>query len=147
MRASYGLCCWRTYDGYRTPLPTPLVGGIAVFVAFLVGVLTFDSSPSPYLPLFLGALLLVTVGFIDDLRGTSVRMRFPAQILACLLLSSWGGILLNDLGHIGSAGELVSLGGFAVCRASHSTRLSMVRNCCCGGHSTALSSATRRQKG
>ena len=57
MRASYGLCCWRTYDGYRTPLPTPLVGGIAVFVAFLVGLCSRSiSSPSPYLPAFFGCV-------------------------------------------------------------------------------------------
>ncbi len=94
--------------------PTPLVGGIAMFVAFSFVILTLPVPLSSYRPLFAGALLLVVVGVLDDLRELSARMRFAAQVSASLMMALWAGVALQDLGHIGWGGALVGLGILSV---------------------------------
>jgi|GEM_PF-1457853 len=70
--------------------PTPLVGGIAMFVAFAFSILMLDISLSDYRMLFAGSLLLVVVGVIDDLHELSASHRFIAQIAAGLLMTLGG---------------------------------------------------------
>jgi len=70
--------------------PTPLIGGIAMFVAFAFSILMLDVSLSSYRMLFAGSLLLVVVGVIDDLHELSASRRFVAQIAASLLMTLGG---------------------------------------------------------
>ena len=58
--------------------PTPLVGGIAMFIAFAFAVLIVDVPLSEYRLLFAGSLLLVVVGTLDDLLG-SLRAKIPCR--------------------------------------------------------------------
>jgi UDP-GlcNAc:undecaprenyl-phosphate GlcNAc-1-phosphate transferase len=86
--------------------PTPLVGGVAVFLAFwglslLRG--EFDW------PLLAGCLLALACGLIDDLRTLSARVRFSWQALACLVMIFAGGVYLTDFGRLMWDGPL-SLG-------------------------------------
>lgn len=67
--------------------PTPLIGGIAMFVAFAFSILMLDIPLSDYRMLFAGSLLLVVVGVIDDLHELSAARRFIAQIAASLLMT------------------------------------------------------------
>lgn len=87
----------------------PLVGGVAMFVAFTLAVLLIDSPVNHLRGLFAGALLLVVVGVLDDLHELSSVARFIAQILAAIIMAEWGNVRLVDLGWISPAGELVNL--------------------------------------
>lgn len=95
-------------------LPTPLVGGIAMFIAFALAVLSFDVSLSPYRLLFAGVLILVVVGVLDDFRELSPRQRFAAQIVASLAMSVGAGIAIGDFGRLISPDWTLSLGILAV---------------------------------
>lgn len=87
----------------------PLIGGIAMFVAFSFSVLLLD-MPIGYLRgLFAGAMLLVIVGVLDDLHELSSAARFIAQILAVIFMAEWSGVRLIDLGWISPSGGLVQL--------------------------------------
>jgi len=94
--------------------PTPLVGGIAMFVAFAFSVLMLDTPLSSYRMLFAGSLLLVVVGAIDDLYELSALPRFGAQIAASLLMTLGGGVVLADFGYLVMPDNLLSLGPLAV---------------------------------
>jgi len=94
--------------------PTPLVGGIAMFVAFAFAILVLDSPLSGHRALFAGTLVLVVVGVLDDLHELSARARFGAQILASLIMSLGAGVVLHDLGHLLLAGQLVTLGMLSI---------------------------------
>lgn len=98
-------------SGHKTHiLPTPLVGGIAMFIAFALAVLSFDVSLSSYRLLFAGALILVFVGVLDDFRELSPAQRFGAQIVTGLLMTLGAGIELQDLGYLISSDWVLSLG-------------------------------------
>ncbi len=94
--------------------PTPLIGGIAMFIAFAFSVLMLDISLSSYRMLFAGSLLLVVVGAIDDLYELSASRRFIAQIVASLLMILGGGVVLVDFGYLVVPDNLLSLGPLAV---------------------------------
>lgn len=94
--------------------PTPLIGGIAMAGSFAFSVLWLAVPISAYRLLVAGALTLVVVGVLDDLRELSPKARFGAQIAAGLIMTLGAGVVLEDLGHLVFAGHPVSLGVFAV---------------------------------
>jgi UDP-N-acetylmuramyl pentapeptide phosphotransferase/UDP-N-acetylglucosamine-1-phosphate transferase len=107
-------------------MPTPRGGGIGIVVASLfASMIVFACSFSGFEQLneytLIAAILLVAaVGWIDDHRGLSARLRFAAHCLAALLLLGWSiiSILVNAPmaidGHL--LGSILALGiaGFAV---------------------------------
>ncbi len=99
--------------------PTPLIGGLAIFIAFFLGVIVAVAggllSVDRYvLSLLAGGLLLVVVGAIDDARDLSPFFRFGVQIVASLIMIYGGGVVLTDLGRMLPSGEVLELGWMAV---------------------------------
>jgi UDP-GlcNAc:undecaprenyl-phosphate/decaprenyl-phosphate GlcNAc-1-phosphate transferase len=94
--------------------PTPLVGGVAMFTAFVVSTLTLGIHWPGYRHLIAGSLLLVVVGALDDARGLSPRLRFAAQIVASLLMAVGAGVVLDDFGQLLLPTQVFSLWVFAV---------------------------------
>ncbi len=99
--------------------PTPLVGGIAIFLAFSAGSMAAVAHGllvlnSYSLSLLFGSLLLVVVGMIDDIKPLSTAPRFAVQICASLVMIYGGGVVLNDLGAMLPSGETLELGFMAV---------------------------------
>jgi UDP-GlcNAc:undecaprenyl-phosphate GlcNAc-1-phosphate transferase len=70
-------------------VPTPLMGGLAIYGAFLLAVLLFGNWPQHILELgtiLVGATWLALVGLLDDRLDLSPRIKFPAQFVAALLV-------------------------------------------------------------
>ena len=75
-------------------VPTPTLGGVAIFAAFVVGLVVasslgaFRSSfqlswpPSELVAIFMGAFVIFALGVIDDLRGLAAPTKLAGQILA-----------------------------------------------------------------
>jgi UDP-GlcNAc:undecaprenyl-phosphate GlcNAc-1-phosphate transferase len=65
--------------------PMPLMGGLAIYGAFVIALLLFPNWPQYVLELgsiLVGATWLAVVGFIDDRNSLSPWIKFPAQFLA-----------------------------------------------------------------
>lgn len=77
---------------------TPLVGGIAMFTGLSVALAGFGLAG--FEVIFVSALLLLVVGIVDDKRHLNVALRFTAQGIAVLIMIYWGGIRLEDFGHL-----------------------------------------------
>lgn len=70
--------------------PTPLLGGLAVYSAFIVGVLIKKGPISlSELGIIVGATIVVIGGIIDDLKGLRPAVKVSFQIIGaiCLILS------------------------------------------------------------
>lgn len=87
----------------------PLIGGIVIVFAFWGASLLFLRVVSPYKPLFVGLGILLVVGVLDDLRELAPRNKLLHQLLAAVLMASWGGIYLRDLGDLLGTGSLLLL--------------------------------------
>ncbi|MFW2439072.1 MAG: MraY family glycosyltransferase [Arenicellales bacterium] len=92
----------------------PLIGGIAMFVAFCFSILTLDIPISSLRAMFAGSLILIFIGVLDDMHELSTRARFIAQIIAATTMAVWGGVILSDFGHLVSTAFIVELGWLAI---------------------------------
>ncbi len=92
--------------------PTPLVGGLAVYLAILVTLSLNHINLPNQIAFFAAATLLVLVGLIDDYKTLGVKIRLLAQITASLIMAEIADIKINDLGDIFGFGN-VNLGNYA----------------------------------
>jgi UDP-GlcNAc:undecaprenyl-phosphate GlcNAc-1-phosphate transferase len=74
--------------------PVPYLGGMAVYLAFLVTVGVTYSFSREVLALLLGGTMVVLLGLVDDLGAISPRAKFLGQSLAVLVLMK-GGITID----------------------------------------------------
>jgi UDP-GlcNAc:undecaprenyl-phosphate GlcNAc-1-phosphate transferase len=82
--------------------PIPYYGGVAIFTAFVLSSIIFVPISKEFLGLILGAVLIVGVGFFDDLLDLSPMIRMLVQVLAAIVLVGFGvGILSVNLPFIG----------------------------------------------
>jgi len=80
--------------------PVPLVGGISIFLGFLAAAMLLGPESTRLHAFLAGGGLLVAVGALDDRVELSHWLRFAAQITAALIMVSWGGLVIGDLGGI-----------------------------------------------
>jgi UDP-GlcNAc:undecaprenyl-phosphate GlcNAc-1-phosphate transferase len=93
---------------------TPLIGGLAMFGGFIFTLLMIEQTPSGLRYLMSGAIILIIIGFLDDLYELSHYYRFAVEIIAALLICLGGGTMLNDLGAIGFSDQIIELGIFSI---------------------------------
>lgn len=91
----------------------PLIGGIAMFVGVLFAMLVSHIPLEAYRSLLAGMLVMVVVGVLDDRQDLTARLRFLAQMFAALLVATWGGLRLDNLGSLVSS-EVLVLGALAI---------------------------------
>ena len=84
--------------------PTPMVGGIAMFIGISAWLLWTGSEGLKLLP---SLTLLCIVGVIDDKFGLPSWFRFLAQGVAAYLMIKFTGAQLGSLGDIIFSGELL----------------------------------------
>jgi UDP-GlcNAc:undecaprenyl-phosphate GlcNAc-1-phosphate transferase len=70
--------------------PTPLLGGLAIYIAFLSSMVFVLDIHRTATGIFLGATILLVVGLIDDKFGMMPELKLSAQILAALVAFKFG---------------------------------------------------------
>ena len=88
--------------------PTPLVGGIGIYLGLLC-VCLLSPGLSQYLPLLVLTGIILIIGVFDDLHELRVSLRFGTHLLVALAMVLWGGNTLSSLGDLLGAGA-ISLG-------------------------------------
>lgn len=89
--------------------PIPRIGGIAIYLAFLLGILVYCPLNRESIGLLVGASVIVLSGFIDDTKGLTPRGKLIFQALAALCLV-WGGSSIEFFTNPTPGHELVYLG-------------------------------------
>lgn len=96
---------------------TPFVGGVGVLVATLVGfgvIQVFFPALVERMHAFLfGVIILFVTGFADDVLHLNYKIRFVVQAGVGLAMVLWGGVVISDLGGLGS-GPALSLGFLSI---------------------------------
>src|SRR5262249_25674932 len=73
--------------------PTALMGGIAIYLAFVIGCLIFAPDLSRAFPILIAATLLFITGIIDDLRQLKPYIKLVMQVVAASV-TVFGGLHL-----------------------------------------------------
>ena len=95
--------------------PTPRMGGLAIFLGFLLSVLVFADITNQVRGILLGAILIVVVGAIDDVLNLNAWLKFGIQILAAVIAVLSGviiSVVTNPL--LITSGQAVTVGVLSV---------------------------------
>lgn len=74
--------------------PIPRMGGLAIFLGFLLSVLLFARITPQVRGILLGAILIVVVGAIDDVLNLNAWLKFCVQIVAAVI-AVLSGVIIN----------------------------------------------------
>ncbi|NNL49998.1 MAG: undecaprenyl/decaprenyl-phosphate alpha-N-acetylglucosaminyl 1-phosphate transferase [Woeseiaceae bacterium] len=91
----------------------PLIGGIAILIAFVICLLFVGITPKLAVLVISGGLLAL-VGAIDDARDLKPTIRLALHILAALIMSVFGGVVVQTVGELFIPGVELNLGFFAI---------------------------------
>ncbi len=92
---------------------TPLVGGIAIYIAVVISFTTLDYPLSAFASFFLPSILIVSVCLWDDLHDLSYTIRLATQVVAVLLMCMLGSVIEN-IGMLMPDGSYLYLGILAI---------------------------------
>ncbi|WHZ21319.1 MAG: Undecaprenyl-phosphate alpha-N-acetylglucosaminyl 1-phosphate transferase [Nitrospira sp.] len=88
-------------------LPTPRLGGIAVYFGFIASVLLNSIVPDGMLGILLAGTLLLIVGVLDDLRELSAPVKLLAQaVAACIVIVTGKVLTLFPAGPLGDVANV-----------------------------------------
>lgn len=73
--------------------PIPRMGGLAIFLAFLLSVLVFVPMTNQLRGMLLGAVVIVVLGIFDDIRALRASFKLVVQILAALIAVFSGNVI------------------------------------------------------
>lgn len=73
--------------------PIPRMGGLAIFLGFLLTVLLFAELTTQVRGMLLGAVIIVVLGIFDDIYSLSAKFKFVVQIAAAGIAVGTGNII------------------------------------------------------
>lgn len=71
-------------------VPIPRLGGLAIFIGFMVSILLFASITSEMKSILLGAVIIVVLGVVDDIMALPAMLKFVVQIVAASIPATHG---------------------------------------------------------
>ncbi len=89
----------------------PVTGGIALALGFFLSLVAFSGALAEVAVFLALMAVLAVVGVIDDLVEASPRAKLGVQLLAAVLMTTWGEHRLVDLGDLFGRGPLRLDGG------------------------------------
>ena len=92
--------------------PTPRMGGLAIYAAFVLGTLALMVYTREVAALLIAATIVMTTGLIDDVKSISPKFKLLGQVLASLVLVRAGfyvGFITNPFD-----GGIISLGFWGI---------------------------------
>lgn len=96
-------------------VPIPKLGGLAIFLAFLVSVLLFADITRQFRGMLIGSVIIVIIGVIDDIKPQRAFVKLIVQIVAALVAVFHGVVIevfSNPLVFVSA--EYVSLGFLSI---------------------------------
>jgi len=78
-------------------IPTPTIGGLVIFISILFSVLFTELNNTFYIIIY-SSLILLLIGFLDDIRPQKILIRMIFQIIASLIVVG-SGLYIVDIGE------------------------------------------------
>ncbi|MEH7253899.1 MraY family glycosyltransferase [Neobacillus niacini] len=74
----------------------PRLGGLAIFISFIVGILIFNPSNEPFgefhVSIVIGGIIIILTGMLDDVKEISPKLKLAGQIAAAAVVVIYGGL-------------------------------------------------------
>lgn len=70
----------------------PRMGGLAIYISFLVGALIINPDKAYHFPVLIGSAIIIVTGILDDIYSLSAKFKFGLQTLAAIVVVVWGEV-------------------------------------------------------
>lgn len=80
---------------------TPKLGGVGIFLAFLIGYMLFGEQSIRMNSILIGSFIMILTGIVDDIKPIKAIHKLLGHIAAALVIVFYGGILLNNVTAFG----------------------------------------------
>lgn len=77
--------------------PMPRLGGLAIFLAFLIGYMFFAPLTTQMISILIGSFLIVLLGIIDDIKPLKATTKLWGQLIVAMVVVFYGKIYVSDL--------------------------------------------------
>ena len=95
--------------------PIPRLGGLAMFIGFLLAVVLFADIDRQTEGILLGSIVIVILGVIDDIMPLPALLKFGVQIVAALIAVYFGVVIeIVSNPNVFSSVEYVFLNGWSI---------------------------------
>ncbi len=93
----------RAEEGHRHihKVTTPKLGGVGIFLAFLLGYMLFGEQSIRMNSILIGSFIIILMGIIDDIKSVKAYYKLIGHIIAASVIVFYGGILLNNITAFG----------------------------------------------
>ncbi len=81
--------------------PIPRMGGLGVYIGFLVGYMLFGEQTAMMNSILIGSFLIIITGIMDDIKSLKPLTKFVGQLMAALVVVFYGGLLIKDISAFG----------------------------------------------
>ena len=81
--------------------PMPLLGGLMMFFGFLFGYMFFAPQNTQMLAILIAGFIVILTGMIDDIKPLKKKKKMIGQVIAAIIVTFYGDILLNDITFFG----------------------------------------------
>ena len=93
----------RAHEGNRHnhKKATPKLGGVGIFLAFLLGYMLFGEQSVRMNSILMGSFIVILSGLIDDIKPIKATHKFLCHFVAAAIIVFYGGILLDNISAFG----------------------------------------------
>lgn len=81
--------------------PMPVMGGLMIYLGFLFGYMLFAPQSTQMLAILIASFIVILTGILDVIKPLKAKEKLVGQILAALVITFYGKILLNDISAFG----------------------------------------------
>lgn len=81
--------------------PMPRLGGLAIFLGFLLGYMLFCNPTVQMNSILIGSFILILIGIVDDINPITPKIKFIGQLVSAIIVVWYGNVILQDLSAYG----------------------------------------------
>ena len=82
-------------------VPMPRLGGVAIFLSFMLGYILFAPQNTVMLSILMGSFLLILMGLADSINPIKARYQLIVHIIAAMIVCIYGNLVLNEVTFLG----------------------------------------------
>ena len=81
--------------------PIPRLGGLAIFLSFLIGYMCFGQVTTQMISILIGSFIIIVLGICDDIKPVPARYKFLVQTIAACIVVFYGHIYIDMVSIFG----------------------------------------------
>ncbi len=81
--------------------PMPRLGGIAIYLGFLLGYMIYGTHSSQMNSILIGSFIILLTGIVDDIKPLKAQHKFIGQFVAACILVFYGNFVMQEVSAFG----------------------------------------------